>query len=116
MDFQEYQKLSRRTASYPNIGKKEEDNFLYPVLGLLGKSGEVVEKVKKLFRDDKGVLTQERKEMLKKELGDVLWYLVQIVTELGLDLDDIAKENIEKLYSRLERENPGRRRRKISTA
>lgn len=104
MDFQEYQKLSRRTAKYPNIGKKEEDNFLYPVLGLLGESGEVAEKVKKLFRDDAGVLSEERKENIKKELGDVLWYLSQIATDFHLDLDDIAKDNIEKLYSRLERD------------
>lgn len=104
MDFQEYQKLSRRTAKYPNIGKKEEDNFLYPVLGLLGESGEVAEKVKKLFRDDAGVLSEERKEMIKKELGDVLWYLSQIATDFKLDLDEIARNNIEKLYSRLERD------------
>jgi len=103
MEFKEYQKLSRRTASYPNIGKKEEDKFLYPVLGLLGESGEVAEKIKKLFRDEEGVLNQERKESVKKELGDVLWYLTQIATELNLDLEDIAKENIDKLYSRLER-------------
>ncbi len=104
MDFKEYQKLSRRTAKYPNIGKNETDNFLYPVLGLLGESGEVAEKVKKLFRDDQGILSEERKENIKKELGDVLWYLSQIATDFNLDLDDIAKDNIEKLYSRLERD------------
>ncbi|PIS40128.1 MAG: hypothetical protein COT32_01400 [Candidatus Nealsonbacteria bacterium CG08_land_8_20_14_0_20_36_22] len=101
MDFKEYQKLSKRTANYPNIGTKKEDAFLYPILGLAGESGEVVEKIKKIFRDDKGVLKEERKEMIKKELGDVLWYLAQVATELNLSLDDIAKSNIKKLSSRL---------------
>ncbi len=104
MDFNEYQKISRRTAEYPNIGSKKEDNFLYPLLGLLGETGEVAEKVKKLFRDDKGNLTAERKELIKKELGDVLWYLAQVSTDLGLELEDIAKSNLEKLNSRQKRD------------
>lgn len=104
MDFNEYQKVSRRTAKYPNLGKKKEDNFLYPVLGLLGEAGEVAEKVKKMYRDDNGVLTPERKDLIKKELGDVLWYLAQIATELEMELDDVAKTNIEKLSSRLDRD------------
>ncbi len=101
MDFEEYQKLSRKTANYPNIGAKKEDAFLYPILGLAGASGEGLEKIKKIFRDDKGVLKEERKEMIKKELGDVLWYLAQVATELNLSLNDIAESNIKKLSSRL---------------
>ena len=104
MDFNEYQKISRRTAKYPNLGKKKEDNFLYPVLGLLGEAGEVAEKVKKLFRDDNGNLTSERKELIKKELGDVLWYLAQIATDLDIELDDVVKTNLEKLASRQDRD------------
>ena len=67
MDFSEYQALSRRTATYPRAG----DDMTYPALGLCGEAGEVAEKVKKTIRDDGGVLTDERREALARELGDV---------------------------------------------
>lgn len=99
MNFEEYQKESRRTAVYPSIGK----NYIYPVIGLAGESGEVSEKIKKVIRDKNGVVDDETREAIKKELGDVLWYVSQLASELGLSLDDVAKTNIEKLLSRLER-------------
>ncbi len=99
MNFEEYQKLSRKTAIYPD----KDNNFVYVTLGLVGEACEVAEKIKKIFRDNNGILDEERKKVLKKELGDVLWYLAQLSTELGLSLDDIAKFNIEKLSSRKER-------------
>jgi NTP pyrophosphatase (non-canonical NTP hydrolase) len=99
MNFEEYQKKSRVTAKYPNAGK----NYIYPTLGLVGESGEVAEKIKKVLRDKDGVIDEETREMIKKELGDVLWYVSQIASELGLTLDDIAEHNIEKLYDRMER-------------
>ena len=109
MDFEEYQKKSRKTALYP---RKEEElkkifgsvgNLVYPTLGLLGESGEVAEKVKKLIRDKNGVIDEEFRESIKKELGDVLWYLSQLSTELGISLEDVAKTNLDKLFSRLKR-------------
>ncbi|TAL20756.1 hypothetical protein EPN90_00025 [Patescibacteria group bacterium] len=99
MNFDEYQKLSRRTAVYPNQG----NNFIYPTLGLAGEAGEVAEKVKKILRDYNGVADESKKNEIAKELGDVLWYVAQIATELGLSLDDVARLNLEKLISRLER-------------
>lgn len=99
MTFEEYQKKSRRTAKYPNA----DNNFIYPTLGLCGETGEIAEKIKKIIRDENNILTEEKKTELKKELGDVLWYLSQVSTELGLSLEDIAKTNLEKLLSRLER-------------
>jgi len=99
MNFEEYQKVSRETAVYPDKG----DNFIYPVLGLAGESGEVAEKIKKVLRDNNGIIDKERKEKIEKELGDVLWYLAQIATELGLSLDEIASNNIQKLKSRKKR-------------
>ncbi len=99
MTFKEYQEKSRQTAIYPGKGT----NFIYPTLGLVGEAGEVAEKIKKTMRDDNGILTDEKKEELKKELGDVLWYLSQLSTEIGASLEDIAKMNIEKLFSRKER-------------
>ena len=99
MEFSEYQKLSRQTAVYPAIGK----GFVYPALGLAGESGEVVEKVKKLFRDQAGEVSNDNRQAIAKELGDVLWYLAQLSTELKIDLDEVASNNLEKLKSRLGR-------------
>ena len=99
MDLSEYQSRARATAVYPQAG----DNLLYPTLGLCGEAGEVAEKIKKMVRDDDGVLTDERRDALAKELGDVLWYLAQIATEADLELDVIAAANIAKLSSRQRR-------------
>jgi NTP pyrophosphatase (non-canonical NTP hydrolase) len=94
-----YQQRSRSTAVYPDAG----DNLTYPALGLCGEAGEVAEKVKKAIRDDGGVLTDERRAALAAELGDVLWYVAQLATEAGLDLDAVAEDNLAKLLSRKER-------------
>jgi NTP pyrophosphatase (non-canonical NTP hydrolase) len=99
MLISEYQERSRRTATYPGAG----DNIVYPTLGLAGEAGEVAEKVKKLLRDDDGVMSRERREALAGELGDVLWYVAQVATEAGLDLEDIAQGNLDKLLSRQQR-------------
>jgi len=99
MTFEEYQKESRRTAKYPNLG----DNFIYPTLGLSGEAGEVAEKIKKIIRGDNGMVNDAHREELMKELGDVLWYVAQVATELGIGLDEVAQRNLTKLQSRLER-------------
>jgi NTP pyrophosphatase (non-canonical NTP hydrolase) len=99
MLISEYQELSRRTATYPGAG----DNIVYPTLGLAGEAGEVAEKVKKLLRDDAGVLSDERRSALAGELGDVLWYVAQVATEADLDLEQIAQGNLDKLLSRQRR-------------
>ena len=99
MNFTDYQTKSRKTAKYPAIGHP----VIYPTLGLTNEAGEVAGKIKKIFRDKDGVIAEADREALKGELGDVLWYLAQVCTELDLSLDEVAEHNIEKLYSRLER-------------
>ena len=99
MNFSDYQTQSRKTALYPSIGH----GVIYPTLGLTNEAGEVAGKVKKIFRDKGGVIGAAEREALKGELGDVLWYLAQVCTELELSLDEVAQHNIEKLSSRLER-------------
>ena len=99
MDFKDYQKISRKTAVYPDLGK----NFIYPTLGLAGETGEVVEKIKKVIRDKNDLVDEKTRAELKKEMGDVLWYLSQLATELGISFDELASENIEKLQSRAKR-------------
>ncbi len=99
MDFNEYQHKSRKTALYPAIGHP----VIYPTLGLVNEAGEVAGKIKKVFRDKDGQISEDTRQALKAELGDVLWYLAQVSTELGLTLDEVAEANIVKLYDRLER-------------
>jgi NTP pyrophosphatase (non-canonical NTP hydrolase) len=99
VNFSEYQRSSRATAVYPDAGA----NLTYPALGLCGEAGEAAEKVKKAIRDDGGELTEERRAALAVELGDVLWYVAQLATEAGLELDVIAAANLAKLRSRQQR-------------
>lgn len=99
MTLNEFQTGATKTALYPDSGK----NLLYPILGLCGESGELAEKMKKLIRDDNGIMTDERRDLMKKELGDVLWYVSQAARELGYSLEEIGEENLAKLASRAER-------------
>lgn len=99
MDFTEYQALAKRTNLNVVIGK----SFVYSVLGLTSEAGELAGKVKKIFRDQQGEVTPNIKDAIAAEIGDVLWYVAQISTDFDLSLDDVAKKNIEKLTSRLER-------------
>ena len=99
MDLNQYQDKSRETARYPNLG----NNAIYPTLGLAGEAGEVADKVKKVIRDKKGFFGAMEKQEIKLELGDVLWYIAQLSTELGFDLEEVAQSNLKKLSSRSER-------------
>jgi NTP pyrophosphatase (non-canonical NTP hydrolase) len=100
MNFEEYQEKSKKTDRGTII---KDSVIAYYALGLADESGEVAGKVKKLYRDLDGKLTEEYKKEIAKELGDVLWYLSQLCTKFELDLKDVAQMNIDKLYSRLER-------------
>lgn len=97
--FDDYQRESRRTWS--EIAT--DHPIVYPTLGLANEAGEVAGKIKKIFRDRGGQIGPDDREALKYELGDVLWYLTQICTELGLSLAEVAAANTEKLRSRQER-------------
>ena len=96
MDFKTYQNKARETAQYPKLGS----NYIYPTLGLVGEAGEVAEKVKKVIRDKKGIFDQNSKDAIKKELGDVLWYISNLCTEFDFSLNDVALENLKKLKIR----------------
>ena len=99
MNFNDYQEKSRKTAKYPPIGHP----VIYPVLGLTNEAGEVAGKIKKIFRDKSGIIAPTDRTALEAELGDVLWYLAQVCTELELSLEQVAVHNLDKLSSRLER-------------
>ena len=99
MNINDYQVAALATAIYPNQGA----NFAYPALGLAGEAGEVADKLKKVIRDNGGVLTDPVRDAVAKELGDVLWYVAVLASEIDYNLSTIAKANLEKLASRQER-------------
>ena len=98
-----YQKKALSTASYPRDAIAA---LSYVCLGLCGESGEIAEKIKKAIHKSNGEnstfdkILSEQKEALQKELGDVLWYLSALATELDISLSDVANTNLKKLYSR----------------
>jgi NTP pyrophosphatase (non-canonical NTP hydrolase) len=97
MKLVDYQQLAKTTAIYP-----KKYRVIYPALGLAGEAGEVAGKVKKLLRGDRR-RTPQAIACIGEELGDVLWYLAATASDLGLDLNRIALQNLKKLHDRKQR-------------
>ena len=91
-----YQMQARKFAIYP-----ERMKITYPALGLAGEAGEVADKVKKIFRDDRD--DARFKGEIAKEIGDVLWYCAALASDLDMSLSVIAKQNKDKLEARLKK-------------
>jgi NTP pyrophosphatase (non-canonical NTP hydrolase) len=102
--FLGYQKLASKTAIYNGRGRYQ--GLTYCSMGLAGEVGELLNKIKKLNRDERvvdfDVIADDLKSSLKNELGDILWYWSQICHELDVNPNDIAADNIEKLKKRSE--------------
>src|SRR6266566_4292413 len=96
MDFETYQAEARKTAIYPKAHV-----LVYPALGLAGEAGEFANKVKKILRGD---ATLQTRQGLLDELGDIMWYLSNSASDLDTNLNDVALNNIQKLKSRMERD------------
>lgn len=94
MNFNTYQALANRTSKFKD--QQRPDRLLCACLGLAGETGEFVDLVKKILYHGH----QQDTTVLAKELGDVLWYVAETASALGLSLDVIAGENIEKLKRR----------------
>ena len=100
MTFNEYQKLAIRT----NLAKEDKfKEIVQQVFGLAAEAGEVQSIFKKWIRDSNADFEKLDIANVKKEMGDVLWYIAVIAHDLNIQLDDLAKTNIDKLSSRLER-------------
>jgi len=94
-----YQYQATQTAIFP-----KEKALEYLALGLTSEAGEVAGKVKKLIRDGEDVEGFEMQKIaIASEVGDVLWYCAMMAKEVGVPLNTIMKENLEKLHSRKER-------------
>ena len=127
--FAEYQEDAASTAAFPRfytdvqvakmlyesgVDHREIEQILndfetpmtrlvYPILGLVGEAGELANKLKKWGRDSQGTSTPEQEEALSDELGDTLWYQAAVATALRVPLENVADDNIAKLFSRKER-------------
>lgn len=116
-DFDTYQRVAQKSAIYPGQGTPL--GLAYCALKLNGEAGEFAEHVGKAMRDDDLIpydpgtavvylehakLERERRALLIKEVGDVLWYLGAICNELGITLEDAATANLQKLWDRTERD------------
>jgi NTP pyrophosphatase (non-canonical NTP hydrolase) len=94
--FSEYQQFVDGMKIYP-----KEYGVTYPTLGLNGEAGEIAEKVKKWIRDEGGkAISDERRDTLLSELGDPLFYIAALASDLGYTLDDVVQRNVGKLSSR----------------
>jgi NTP pyrophosphatase (non-canonical NTP hydrolase) len=100
MKFDEYQQRALTTVLTTDDAFKDT---LHWVLGINGEAGEIAEKVKKIIRDKQGKISDGDKQELAKEIGDVLWYLAVFAEQLGVSLEDIAQQNLDKLQSRKRR-------------
>lgn len=102
----DYQKIAHETADYPSgtIGKeKHVVDYIYPAFGLSEEAGEVAGKFAKAVRDNGGVIDEERKIEIIKELGDVCWFVAELCTVLHVDMSYVMQKNLDKLASRKER-------------
>lgn len=92
MTLNEYQAAAQRTSNTKGAASKIENGLL----GLFGEGGECADVYKKymfqMHEFDRGHMV--------KELGDVLWYVAEIATGLGMKLEDVARMNIDKLLAR----------------
>lgn len=98
MDCDEYQRLAARTL-IPGPDFEISDNDFMTVwnaLGLAGECGEVVDHVKKGIMHQRGI----DRDKIKRELGDVSWYLAAMCTTLGFSLSEVFRTNVEKLKAR----------------
>lgn len=100
--LEEWQINTEKTAIYPASFNSELAGAVYLALGLNGEAGEVADEIKKIIRNDDGIITPERRAKLKLELGDVGWYWLRMIKEFGFTVDEVMEANIEKLSKRYE--------------
>lgn len=104
MNLDDYQKATATTAIYPGAGHRHSFSGLsYVTLGLVGEAGEIANKVKKIARDNDGVIGEAVRAKIADELGDCLWYAAQLATQLDVELSAVAEGNLAKLTYRASR-------------
>lgn len=100
MTFDEYQKQALTTAIFNKDPLMDKTIW---AMGIVGEAGEVIEKWKKIVAYKDGEITDEDRLEIKKELGDVVWYVALLAHSLGLSLDEVMELNLSKLSDRKKR-------------
>lgn len=103
LTFNKFDEEAEKTDEGDSAQRSMGHPWMYYVLGVVGEAGELAEKVKKLYRDHDGILTEEQKILILKEIGDVLWYQSRLAEKLGSSLGEVAQMNIIKLKDRKKR-------------
>ena len=104
MTFEEYSQKAIQTDTFEGKLKSvDSPAFISKVLGLVGESGEVAEKFKKILRDKNGVISEDETREILKELGDIMWYINAVTLYLGGSLEQVAQTNLEKVHGRKSR-------------
>lgn len=98
LELWNYLQFCRSTALYPNIN----NNWQYTLIGLVGEIGELSNKLKKVIRDNNGIITPDKRKECIDELGDVFWYLIMLCDEMKINPSDVIQNNIAKLTKRKE--------------
>ncbi len=95
MNLHEYQQRASKTDRNPGT---DEKSIMIPLAGLAGEAGELLSEYKKYLRD--GESHKLFKERFSEEVGDVLWYLANAATKFGLNLAEVAEQNLLKCEGR----------------
>ena len=95
MTLNDYAKFTRSTAVYPDAETGNVAELMYLALGLAGETGEVCNKIKKVYRDGAPM-----SDDIAGELGDCLWYWARLCDAMGVDPQAVLEDNIDKLTSR----------------
>lgn len=103
MKFDEYQERAKKYDLSEVSTDLKSVGFIEKVLGLVGEAGETADKIKKILRDKDGVVSDDDRDLIVKELGDTLWYIASISRYLGVPLSEVAEGNLSKLESRYQR-------------
>lgn len=114
VELRDYAAMTRKAALYRAevdalVRDSSDDDIarmlriFYATTGLAGEAGEVCNKVKKILRDNRGVLNAETKQKLLGELGGVAWYLVALSEEIGFKIEEVLEYNLSQILDRLER-------------
>lgn len=105
IDFEAYIEQTHQTAVYPDAGKGTSRELAYLALGLAGETGEVVDGIKKIFRSEGSDKAEEvlraQEEHIKEEMGDIMWYFARLCHFHGWSMEDILRQNLQKLNIRL---------------
>ena len=99
MNLNEYQEKAKKTDLHTKVEANELDYYL---LGLASETGDVLGRIKYVYRDLGGKVNSTEKEKIKKELGDLLWYLSAICDRFDFSLEDVAELNLKKLSNRMQ--------------